>query len=50
MCLLCKIFIFSHRMKIVVGMVTEIVKMSQKDMDPDITKKTIQVSLMKLDM
>ena len=38
-------------MKIVVGVVTEIVKMSQKDMDPDITKKkTIQVSLMKLDM
>ena len=39
-----------HCMKIKVAKVAEIVKLLQKHMDPYITKKSIQTSLMKLGM
>ena len=39
MLILCILFSFFCLVKIVVAMVTEIVKMLQKHMDPEITKK-----------
>ena len=48
--LIMHMILFCRHMKIVVAMVTEIVKMLQKHTDPEKTKKTIQASLMKLSM